>query len=100
MLNTPSDDYLPFLTLIEQTQAACGLAKRRAYPPGPNPWKYAPVERTDPDFNMYTSLFTLILLGALLGKMIAKVPKQTTDQIETEPVHANRRQPTANSHAH
>jgi hypothetical protein len=58
--------------------------KRRTFPPGPNPWKYAPVERTDPDFNMYTSVFTVILLGALLGKMIAKVRKHTNCRLQTK----------------
>lgn len=60
-------------TISHQLAAASGLGKgRRAFPPGSNPWRYKAMSEEDPPFNMYTALFTMILVGALLGNAIAK----------------------------
>jgi hypothetical protein len=54
-----------------QLTATVGLTKRHPFPPSTSPWKYERVSPKDPDFNMYRTLITLLLMGSYLGRVIS-----------------------------
>jgi hypothetical protein len=61
-----------FTEVFVQLSASLGLGKRKAYPPGPNPWRYQPQSSSDPAFNVYLSGICVILAASVLGNMLVR----------------------------
>lgn len=60
-------------------RSMCRLGPRKPFPPlmeggEENPWRYAPMSRDDPDFEMAKALLSVVLIGSICGGNVPLIP--------------------------